>query len=80
MEPGILVLLAVAGLLVGILVGSVVGRLGKGKDVRLGVLYVDPNAPEGQGLFLEQTVPTSELAGKTTVSFDVVLLHRNSHE
>jgi hypothetical protein len=80
MEPGILVLMAVAGLLVGVLVGVVLGRVRKGKDVRLGVLYVDPNAPEGQGLFLEQTVPASELAGKTSVSFDVVLLHRNSHE
>lgn len=80
MEPGILVLMAVAGLLVGILIGVVLCRIRKGKDVRMGILYVDPNAPEGQGLFLEQTVPTTELAGKTSVSFDVVLLRQNSHE
>lgn len=80
MEPGILVLMAMGGLLVGILIGIVLGRNMKGKVESQGVLYVDPTAPIGGGLYLEQIVPASELADKNHVTFDVVVLRQNSHE
>lgn len=68
------IILAIATFVFGIIVGLLVGRSGSSKTETHGFLYVNPNAPEGQGLFLEQDVPTAQIADEKLVTFGVIVL------
>lgn len=74
MEAGFVVLAVAIALIVGILVGISIGKAKKIASESRGVLYVDREAPEGQGLFLEQLVPASVVASEKRVMFDVVVI------
>ena len=80
MEPGIVGLLIIVSLFVGILIGIPIGKHRKVVSESRGVLYVKLDAPDGQGLFLEQLVPPSTIASEKTVTFDVVVIRTNSQE
>ena len=80
MEPGIIGLLIAVSLLVGILIGVPIGKKKKITSESRGTLYVKLDAPDGQGLFLEQLVSPSVIASEKTVLFDVIVIRSNSHE
>ena len=74
MELGLSIALIVVALIAGVLFGYFVGLKRKIATESKGVLYVNRNAPEGQGLFLEQSVPTSVMASEKMVIFEVVVI------
>ena len=74
MELGLTIALIVVALIAGILFGYFIGLKRKIAAESRGVLYVNCDAPEGQGLFLEQSVPTSVMASEKMVRFEVVVI------
>lgn len=80
MEAGLIILLVVVAATIGAIVGIRIERARWNNLWVKGVLYVNANAPEGQGLFLEQLVPTNEIAATKHVVFETRTIDKNSHE
>jgi hypothetical protein len=74
MEPGYSALIAAIATIIGVIIGICISKAKRNVNESLGVLYVNVNAPEGQGLFLEQLVQTPIIASKRQVVFDVVVI------
>ena len=80
MEAGFVVTMTIVGLVVGVSIGIFIGLKKKSMTDSQGFLYVDSSAPAGQGLFLEQLVPTADIASQKRVVFDVIVIKRNSQK
>jgi hypothetical protein len=71
MEAGFITLIAILAFAVGVTVGIFITRVERSQSDSQGVLYVNCDAPEGQGLFLVQEVATTDIASRKRVMFDV---------
>lgn len=74
MEAGFVVILVAVMFILGVLTGYVLSRIGRSRSETHGELYVKPSAPEGQGLYLVQTVPTNTITSRKQVTFDVIVV------
>ena len=74
MEAGFVVILVAVVFILGVLTGYVLSRVGRSRYETHGELYVKPNAPEGQGLYLVQTVPTNTITSQKQAIFDVIVV------
>lgn len=81
MEAGFVIMIAVFTMVVGILIGMVIKKNSPTKETTQGVIYAYYHDGEDKpSLLLEGRVPVDEIASRKQVSFDVVVVKRNSQK
>lgn len=80
MELGFFALVFLIGGVIGFLVGMRVATTSWKRLTVKGVLYVNPQAPEGQGLFLEQFTAADDIAATKYAVFETVVINRDSRK
>jgi hypothetical protein len=81
METGLAVLMIVVGLAVGIVIGLFIASVRTRKTKTQGIIHADYSDPEdGPYLFLEPSVPITDIVSHKRVVFDVDVTQYVSHE